>query len=168
MNDQKLDRERSHRFCKSKRCQFIGTLLASLILIFILHLLTASTAQSATIIYVDASATGAGTGANWTDAYTNLQAALAAVVSGDEIWVAAGVYYPDEGGGMTDDDPTATFTLIDGVKTYGGFAGGETSLTQRDWASHVTVLSGDIDQDTLLGGNSFYIVQLDLHTESCR
>ena len=100
-----------------------------------------------TTLYVDASASGAGTGASWTDAYQYLQDALAAASSGDQIWVAAGVYYPDEGSGMTNDDQTATFTLIDDVGVYGGFAGTETLRSQRDWVTNVTVLSGDIDQN---------------------
>jgi hypothetical protein len=109
------------------------------------------------IIYVDASASGADTGANWTDAYPNLQDALAVATSIDQIWVAAGVYYPDEGGGMTDDDRTMTFTLIDGVEMYGGFAGGETLLSQRDWGTNVTVLSGDIDQNDKTDPNGVVI-----------
>jgi predicted outer membrane repeat protein len=124
-----------------------------------------------TTIYVDASASGTGTGASWTDAYTKLQDALTTAVSGDQIWVAAGVYYPDEGVGMTNDDRTTTFTLLDGVEVYGGFAGGETSLGQRDWDANVTVLSGDIDQnDTadpngvvtdvadIAGSNAYHVV----------
>ena len=80
------------------------------------EVLTALPAEAAGTIYVDASATGADTGLSWTDAYPTLQEALADAVSGDKIWVAAGVYYPDEGGGMTNNDLTATFTLINGVE----------------------------------------------------
>jgi hypothetical protein len=121
-------------------------------------LVITSTALGATTIYVDASASGAGTGSNWTDAYTNLQDALASAASGDQIWVAAGVYYPDAGGGMTNDDRTATFTLITGVELYGGFAGGETLLSQRNWGTNVTVLSGDIDQNTLTNTNTYHVL----------
>jgi hypothetical protein len=117
---------------RSSRSLFINTLLqfkgnnllrrsiAGLTLAMFVLLMITSTAMGATTIYVDASATGAGTGSNWTDAYTKLQDALAAAGSGDEIWVAAGVYYPDEGVGMTSDDRTMTFALIDGVEVYGG------------------------------------------------
>ena len=115
--------------------------------------LAALPAEAAGTIYVDASASGAETGVSWADAYTTLQDALAAAASGDEIWVAAGVYYPDEGGGMTNDDQTATFTLIDDVGVYGGFAGTETLRSQRDWVTNVTVLSGDIDQNDTLDPN---------------
>ena len=96
-------------------------------------------------------ATG-GNGATWGTAYKYLQDALAAVADGDEIWVAAGVYYPDEdeGGNVTDNDPMASFSLKTGLKDvriYGGFAGGETSRDQRDWDANLTVLSGDIEQN---------------------
>jgi predicted outer membrane repeat protein len=130
-------------------------------------------ARGATTIYVDASASaGAGTGSSWTDAYTTLQDALKKPpLSGDKIWVAAGVYYPDQGGGMTNNDRSTTFTLLNDVAVYGGFAGGEVSLSQRDWVANVTVLSGDIDQNdtadpngvvtdvaNIVGSNAYHVI----------
>jgi len=128
-------------------------------------------AFAAGTIYVDVDATGAETGASWTDAYTSLQDALAAAVSGDQIWVAEGIYYPDVGSGVTDDDRTETFTLVDGVGIYGGFVGTESSLGERDWETNVTVLSGDIDEDdtadpngvvtdvaNITGSNAYHVV----------
>ena len=53
-------------------------------------------------------------GLSWTTAYTDLQAALGEAVSGDQIWVATGVYTP----GTARSD---TFTLTAGVQLYGGF-----------------------------------------------
>ncbi len=96
--------------------------------------------------YVDADVTLTMTdGLSWTTAYTNLQDAFAVATAGDEIWVAEGVYYPDEGGGQTNNNVRASFGLTDGVKIYGGFAGTETSRSQRQPRTNVTVLSGDID-----------------------
>lgn len=46
--------------------------------------------QGATI-FVKADAAGANNGASWADAFKELQSALAVAVSGDQIWVAAGV-----------------------------------------------------------------------------
>jgi hypothetical protein len=100
-------------------------------------------------IYVKADATGPVTGISWTHAFPNLQDALAMANPGDEIWVAAGVYYPDVGRGQTNDDENSTFYIRNGVSLYGGFAATETQRTERNWTANLTVLSGDIDQETL-------------------
>jgi hypothetical protein len=123
------------------------------------------------IIYVDIDASGAATGLTWTEAYTNLQDALTSAISGTQIWVAEGVYYPDEGVGQINDAVTSTFELTDGVALYGGFTGTETSLDERDWKTYITVLSGDLEQDDLTdsmgvvtttsnitGSNSYHVV----------
>ncbi len=91
---------------------------------------------------------GTGDCSDW-DHACDLQAALAIAVSGDQVWAAEGVYYPGPAGTRT-----ATFTLKSGVAIYGGFAGDETGLDQRDIPAHPTILSGDIDQnDTNTDGN---------------
>ncbi len=98
------------------------------------------------LCYVDANGTSlTPDGMSWTLAYTNLQDALAVATAGDEIWVAKGVYYPDEGGGQTNNDRGASFGLKNGVEIYGGFAATETERSQRQPKTNVTVLSGDID-----------------------
>lgn len=98
-----------------------------------------------TRIYVNKNATGANTGASWADAYTDLQAALAAAQTGDEIWVAEGTYKPAAPGGSQ----AATFLINKDLKLYGGFAGTECNLTERDVALHPTVLSGDLNGDDI-------------------
>jgi predicted outer membrane repeat protein len=102
------------------------------------------------IIFVDADATGSATGLDWTDAYTNLQDALAVAISGDQIWVAQGIYYPDQGVSQTNNVLTSTFTITNGIALYGGFdpGSGIDSFTERDWDAHLTVLSGDVDHET--------------------
>ena len=47
----------------------------------------------------------------------------------------------------TGTDRTATFQLKNGVAVYGGFAGTETARDQRNPATNVTILSGDIDNN---------------------
>jgi len=47
-------------------------------------------------IYVDEDATGNADGTSWTDAYTNVQDALAVAVAGEDIWVAEGICRPSE------------------------------------------------------------------------
>ncbi len=88
-------------------------------------------------------------GASWATASTNLQDALSVATSGDEIWVAQGTYYPDEGGTSTPDDPDSVFNLIDGVALYGGFptGGGDGTFAVRDYVAYPTILSGDLLQN---------------------
>jgi hypothetical protein len=129
-----------------------------------------SGAFEANRFYVDRDAVGAATGLSWADAYTNLDTALLAATSGAELWVAEGVYRPANVAG-----PTATFTVKPGVSLYGGFAATETSLSQRTWTAHPTILSGDIDGDDtntdgndtaetwadISGSNAYHVVTLD-------
>lgn len=109
------------------------------------------TVHAASIWYVDAKATGTGTGKSWVNAFRGLQSALNAASSGDEIWVAAGVYKPSdlrEAG----DVRTKSFVLKNGVKILGGYSG---VLSQRDWTLYKTILSGDLDtNDTNTDGNN--------------
>jgi hypothetical protein len=118
---------------------------------------------SAAVLYVDANASGANTGASWADAYPNLQTALTNSSAGDELWVTAGSYKP----GATRAD---TFQLRNNVALYGGFTGTETSRDQRDYSINATILDGDLLGDDYhryvnghgvwsdLGDNSHHIV----------
>ncbi|MEE9294193.1 MAG: hypothetical protein V3W34_04400 [Phycisphaerae bacterium] len=99
------------------------------------------------IVYVDADAGGANNGSSWTDAFVFLQDGLDAAMSGDEIWVAEGIYHPDDGVSVAEGDRNATFQLINGVAVYGGFNATETMLSQRDPATNVSTLSGDLAGD---------------------
>ncbi|MEM9157901.1 MAG: hypothetical protein AAGB46_02540 [Verrucomicrobiota bacterium] len=95
---------------------------------------------------------GAQDGLSWATAYSDLQDALADAFEYDEIWVAAGRYYPDQARAgvaiVSDDDEEASFSLVDGVNVYGGFSGVELSRNERDYVSNVCILSGDIDHET--------------------
>ncbi len=90
---------------------------------------------SAQTTYVNAAATGSNDGTSWANAFTSLDAALAAATAG-EIWIAAGTYSPD-----------ATFTVAAVVSLLGGFNGTETMASQADPATNLTILSGDIAGD---------------------
>jgi hypothetical protein len=119
---------------------------------------------SQTTYYVNPDATGTDDGSSWTNAFIHLQDALAAAGSGGQIWVAKGTYYPDEGTGQINDDRSSSFILKNGVAIYGGFKGGETQLTDRDWKNNETILSGDLKQDDGAnfannGDNASHVVQ---------
>ena len=131
----------------------------------------AAQAQGPAILFVDGDALGANDGSSWENAFTKLQDALdiantpANATNAYEIWVAAGVYYPDEGSGRIDNDRSQSFRMThDNVRLYGGFAGDETTREQRDWAANVTVLSGDIDQDGAPANNAFHVLYVDGET----
>jgi predicted outer membrane repeat protein len=94
-------------------------------------------------VYVNVSATGANNGSSWADAYTNLQVALDDSPVGSQIWVAAGTYSPGT-------DSSDVFNVaIPGQEIYGGFAGTETMLSQRDYVANKTTLSGDVNGDDI-------------------
>ena len=101
------------------------------------------------ILLVDLDATGANNGTSWPDAFTDLQDALAAANADDEVWVAEGTYTPADNG-----DRTLSFNLKSAVDLYGGFDGTESTREERDWTTHITVLSGDLNGDDATGGNN--------------
>jgi hypothetical protein len=107
--------------------------------------------------YVNSSATGLNNGLSWNNAFPSLQAALQLAVSGDQVWVAKGIYYP-----TASTDRTISFAPKSGVKLYGGFAGNETTPGQRDWVQNETILSGNIGNSTTAADNSYNVVYLSL------
>jgi hypothetical protein len=82
---------------------------------------------------------------DWDNA-CDLQSALSKAVSGDEVWVAAGIYYPG-------DTSTSTFQLKNGVEIYGGFPVAGGTWEDRDWSTNFTILSGDIGEDDATSPN---------------
>lgn len=130
-------------------------------------------------IFVDTDAAGANDGTSWTDAFTSLQDAICQARSLQpyctlgtcntcapsvadinnsvmvEVWVADGEYIPAAS------DREDHFRLTTCVGLYGGFAGGETQLGQRDPVANPTVLSGDLmgnDGGAGTAENSFHVV----------
>ncbi|MCG8405064.1 MAG: hypothetical protein MI923_07705 [Phycisphaerales bacterium] len=98
------------------------------------------------LLYVDKNAAGANVGTSWPHAFHELRDAIDAAANRPgvaEIWVAQGTYTPAPPNG----DRSASFELIKGVDTYGGFIGGETSREYRDHTKNSTILSGDLNGD---------------------
>ena len=116
------------------------------------------------IVYVDSAANGKKTGASWTDAFTLLEDALALAAECseiDEIWVKTGTYRPTAG-----IDRTKSFVLPGKTRIYGGFAGGETLLNQRNVQLNTTTLSGDIGVAQSSSDNSYHVISIN-HADSC-
>lgn len=105
-----------------------------------------SEAPPACVYYVDVGSPLGGDGTTWESAVDTVQQgidlAVDMVADSDvcHVWVAEGAY------NIYEDSAEDTVLLKPGVHVYGGFAGDETSLSERDWKEHPTVLSGLQDE----------------------
>jgi parallel beta-helix repeat protein len=88
------------------------------------------TITTASIRYVKYHAGGTHDGLSWATSFDTVQEAVSASSSGNEVWVAAGTY-------------VGNVVLKSGVAIYGGFAGTETSRSQRNWTTNISILDGD-------------------------
>lgn len=125
-------------------------LFAGLLFLFI----TVSNTTAA-IRCVNISASGAGNGNGWANAFagTSLQAVIDMSVPGDEVWVASGTYLTSIG-----NNRNIYFSMRNGVAIYGSFNGTETTLSQRIFScGFSSVLSGAIG---LAGNadNSYHVI----------
>ncbi|MBT4530376.1 MAG: hypothetical protein HOC27_04155 [Phycisphaerae bacterium] len=114
--------------------------------------------------YVNANNTNPGNGTSWTSAFLDLQDALDVASSGDQIWIAEGIYTPTDLDGTTD-KRKASYRLSSGVEIYGGFLGNETDISERMPNSYRVFLTGDINGNDDSGGdnseNAYHVVTID-------
>jgi hypothetical protein len=76
-------------------------------------------------------------GTSWATAFTNIQSAINDTRSQSlAIWIKADVFAVN-----------SPIVLKDSVALYGGFAGTETGLTQRDWRANATIITNTVDAD---------------------
>ena len=87
--------------------------------------------SQAQVIRVAPTPSGSGNGSSWANA-SSLQNAIAIASSNSQIWVKQGDY------------PVSSTLLVSlsNISIYGGFAGDETALNQRDWTNNTTVFNG--------------------------
>ena len=103
-------------------------------------------------------------GRSWALAFPSLSDALDAASKCSyitEIWVAGGTYKPATAypGISNPAQPRdKTFFIPQGVKVYGGFAGTESLLSQRNIITNETILSGDIGTAGNASDNCHHVV----------
>ena len=101
-----------------------------------------------TVLYVNPAAAASGVGNNWGAAFKTLPEALAVSDECTEIWVAAGTNFAGSG----------PIRLKSGVQVYGGFAGTESSRSQRNWTNNISVLLGSQTAPVVQCGDGFTTV----------
>lgn len=95
-------------------------------------------------------------GLKWSTAFENLQTAIDSAKAGDEIWIAAGTYYPTQkiadiygnGNQEATNDRHRSFLITKNIRIYGGFPANPTDATSigsRNWTEYQTILSGDFE-----------------------
>eukprot|EP00484_Ammonia_sp_Unknown_P013894 CAMPEP_0197072120 /NCGR_PEP_ID=MMETSP1384-20130603/209934_1 /TAXON_ID=29189 /ORGANISM="Ammonia sp." /LENGTH=1656 /DNA_ID=CAMNT_0042510935 /DNA_START=66 /DNA_END=5037 /DNA_ORIENTATION=- len=112
--------------------------------------------SQATIYYVNPDGFSSGIGTSWSDAFLSLDEALtAATSSGDEVWLkGSNTYIPDT------TSRSECFEAWRGIVIYGGFAGNETSPSQRSnyTVTTASILSGDIGVVGDLLDNCYHVL----------
>ncbi|MBI2794261.1 MAG: T9SS type A sorting domain-containing protein [Ignavibacteria bacterium] len=106
--------------------RFISIFLFSIGLLF-------NDVLAADTLFVSPIAESGGDGQSWNAPYRNLQSAIDAWQSGDEIWIARGTIEVQSTGIKLDSTKS-------GIRMYGGFTGGETKREGRDWYRNPTIL----------------------------
>jgi hypothetical protein len=117
--------------------------------------------------YVKKDALGNNNGSSWTNAFTVLQDALIDNGCNDlfDVYVATGKYMPHAS------NKNSSFNILEGMKIYGGFAGTEKNINERNLAlihtTNKTTLSGDLDNNDVpfvfnfnINNNAFNVVKI--------
>ncbi|HPC64698.1 MAG TPA: right-handed parallel beta-helix repeat-containing protein [Anaerohalosphaeraceae bacterium] len=93
------------------------------------------------IIYVNSNAGGSQDGTSWHNGFLTITAAINAADYNDQIWIKEGVYQE-------------RIHIPDGVALYGGFAGTETDLSQRDYNTYMSIIDAQYTGITVTIDNS--------------
>lgn len=126
--------------------------------------------QTQVIWYVNDSAIGLNNGTSWTDAFNDLQDAIAAASAGNQIWVATGEYTPvPRANGPYNEDSSEreiSFQINEGVAIYGGFAGNEQTFEERADLFDQTILTGDLNGDDEITWDPPHLCEFDNYDDN--
>jgi predicted outer membrane repeat protein len=116
----------------------------------------------ATRLYVDSSVAVSSNGSSWAKPMKSVSQALNLANASNclnEIWVRKGTYYPMLDNSTVSSSRDSSFRILrNGVKLYGGFAGMETTLAQRNILTNVTTLSGNIGAANDSTDNAYHVM----------
>jgi|GEM_PF-5659456 len=139
----------------------IITVFRYLTIIF-LHLVIINGIEAQTIFYVDKDASGTANGSSWTNAYTTIYAAVAAVnTSGDqniEIRIAKGTYLVSSSNNRS---AWLNISAKTRVAIIGGYTANTTLPEERDLEGNVTIISGDIGTSDYSDDNTYHVIKYD-------
>jgi hypothetical protein len=109
-------------------------------------------------IYVDPSASGTRNGTSWANAmhYLPMALGIAGCRSADSVLVAAGTYLPN----LTN-NRSQSFSPGDSTSVFGGFPTGGGTFAQRNPATNITQLSGDLGTLNNITDNAYHVVKID-------
>jgi hypothetical protein len=116
-----------------RRCRWPSAVLAAFLFLI--------PATHAADFYVSTNGNDTLAGNSWPSAKRTLGAAIAAASGPADIWVARGTY-PEH------------ITLKPGIRVFGGFAGGEQTLSARDWRTNLSVIWGTTNKVVISITNS--------------
>ena len=116
------------------------------------------------IMYVKSDGDDSKNGFTWANAKKTVQAAINALATADatakgEVWVAAGTYTPTESMGSVTTDESYyhpfCFIMKNGISVYGGFAGTESSKSERAMAQKAEGRGWEYANKTILQAAGF-------------
>lgn len=121
--------------------------------------------ETNSVVYVAADAPAGGDGNTWATAFNNLNEGIEAAGIGimqRDVWIKEGIYRPDRianpNSTPTPNNRENTFYIRYTLKIYGGFAGNETSISQRNIGLHPTILSGDLGVLNNNSDNAYHVL----------
>ncbi len=115
-------------------------------------------------VFVAADAPAGGDGGSWATAFNNLHDGINAAGVSQTVWIKEGTYRPDRRPGYDTSTPANrdnSYYINTPLKIYGGFAGTETSLAERNIGQHPVILSGDIGTLNDAADNTYHVVTIE-------